>query len=110
VTDRKPFDHNEYYGDINDRLAEATGGKSSRVIKPVLDEEEAKKNKRPPEQKTATYRIGQDLKDRVDELTESYGVEKGSFVKALLIYALDELQAGSWELPPPTAGKRKLNV
>ena len=109
MVEKEPFDRNQYYKGIKGTVAEASGGRGSRIIDPILEEDKAKKKTRPPEQKTASYRIGQDLKDRVDEISENYNVEKGSLVRALLTFALDELESGAWALPSMT-GKRKLDV
>lgn len=125
------FDRDEYYSGINSSIAIASSGRASRISAPLLEEEKtllekeravfeeekkkfeeekaAKKDIRPPEQESASYRIGQELKVRISEAANSYNVKKAGFVKALLIYALDELEAGSWNLPPAT-GKRELDI
>ena len=61
-------------------------------------------------QKPATYRIGSDVIDRINVACDRYSVQKSSFVRALLIHALDQLEAGSWELPPPEAARKTINV
>lgn len=96
----EPFTRDEHQ---TTQLVENAAGKSSRVSKPLEDDKE-----RPLDQKAATYRIGQDLIERINEASERLGVEKTSFIKALLTHALDELDAENWELPP--AGKRKLKI
>lgn len=72
-------------------------------------------NKRTPEAgkddeiKPATYRIGTTLIDRINSHAEKMRVKKGDLVKALLTYALDDLEAGrlTFELTEPK-GKREI--
>ncbi len=46
-----------------------------------------------------TYRIGDDIIARINEVATNNNVEKSSLVKFLLINALDALEAGELELP-----------
>lgn len=96
----KPYQRSEESAEALARLA--TGETSLRAALPKDPP------RRPDEQKAATYRIGHDLIERINEASETLGVEKTSFIKALLTHALDELDAENWELPP--AGKRKLKI
>lgn len=73
------------------------GGKSYAEQATQSEEE-----KRPAEQKLASYRIGESLIDRIDTTHDRYNVTKTDFVKALLTYALNELDRGNWELPTKT--------
>lgn len=54
---------------------------------------------RPDEQRLASFRIGQRLIERIDDEVEARNVKKSDFVKALLTYALGQLDVGEWELP-----------
>jgi hypothetical protein len=67
-----------------------------------------KKERRSESQTAATYRIGQDLIDRINAAAEKHSVDKTGLVKALLTHALDELEVDKWELPP--AEKKKLKI
>lgn len=63
------------------------------------------KGDRPAEQALGAWRVGQRVIDRVDDAAERYDVQKGQFVAALIIDALNQLEAGDWNLPtkPPDA-------
>lgn len=93
--------------------AERASGRKSRVTDPLEEQEEkeSEESKRPDEQKAATYRIGQTLKERIDSLAAELRVEKTGLVKALLTHALDDFEAGGWELPETIDPiKRKLDI
>jgi predicted GNAT family acetyltransferase len=94
------------------RLAtEAAGeGPVPRIAEPIEEEKRSIKARREAERRAATYRIGQDLIDRINDTVDKLGVEKTGFVKALLAHALDELDAGKWELPPAQKTKIKLKI
>lgn len=69
------------------------------------------KGKRPPEQRVAAYRIGEQLKTRIDKTAASHNVEKGDLVKYLLTVALDQLEAGQLNLPTVAPkGPRKIDL
>lgn len=70
----------------------------------------SRRNERPNEQKAATYRIGQVLITRINEAAKTRGIEKTSFVKALLIYALDQLEADEFKLPPAIEPEKKVKL
>lgn len=101
----RKFDTEQYY-ESRKGAAYRASRPNPRITEP-LKEEKGEKD-RPAEQKAATYRIGQSLVDRINLKSEELQVEKTGFVKALLIYALDELDANNWELP--RSGKRKLDI
>lgn len=63
---------------------------------------QTEEEKRPAEQKLASYRIGETLIERIDTAHDRYNVTKTDFVKALLTYALNELERGNWDLPTKT--------
>jgi len=47
---------------------------------------------------------------RINEIAERNNVEKAGFVKALLTYSLDQLEAGQWEIPVAGESRRKADV
>lgn len=57
-----------------------------------------------------TYRIGEELISRINDIAEQYNVEKQGLVRALLTYSLDALETGEWELPIADEGKRRLDI
>lgn len=57
-----------------------------------------------------TYRIGEEIINRINEVAERKNVQKQGLVRALLTYSLDALEAGEWELPIAEEGKRKLDI
>lgn len=72
--------------------------------------QQQEKEGRSPDQRAATYRIGEDLIKRVNDAAEQHNVEKAGFVKALLTYALDQLEAGEWKLPIAGEARRKVDI
>lgn len=68
--------------------------------------------RRPDDTKPATYRIGSNLKERIDEAASDLNVEKSGLVKFLLHSALDLLDEGELTLPEfaPIEKPRKLKV
>ena len=67
---------------------------------PGLEEEAPRKrvDRRP---RAMTYRIGDELVSRINEIAEKENVEKSGLVRALLTHALDDLDDGKWALPVP---------
>ena len=59
--------------------------------------------------KPMTYRIGEELIERINAAAEERNVEKSGLVKVLLSYALDALDSGELELPIKEK-PRKLDV
>ena len=55
-----------------------------------------KKDNRP---RSMTYRIGDDLIGRINQVASENGVRKGPLVRVLLTHALDGLDTGQWQLP-----------
>ena len=55
-----------------------------------------KKDNRP---RSMTYRIGDDLIGRINQVANEHGVRKGPLVRVLLTHALDDLDTGQWQLP-----------
>jgi hypothetical protein len=100
MADAEKYDRNRR---ISETVARASG-ESPRVTEPV----KKKGERRSKSQTAATYRIGQDLIDRINAAAEKHSVDKTGLVKALLTHALDELEADKWELPP--AEKKKLKI
>ena len=60
----------------------------------VKKDGQSDEQKRPNDQKTASYRIGQDAIDRLNEAAEKYNVLKGDMARFLILNALDMLDAG----------------
>ncbi len=50
--------------------------------------------KRPNDQKTASYRIGQDAINRLNEAAKMHNVLKGDMARFLILKGLDMLEAG----------------
>lgn len=71
---------------------------AERVAK---QEEEADEKKQRPDRRPRpmTYRIGDDVIERINNVAERENVQKSDLVRALLIHALDALDRGQWELP-----------
>ena len=67
-----------------------------------------KSRERPPEHRTAAYRIGDATITRINAAAKRYNVQKGDLVKFLLNHGLDQLDAGAVNLPtePPTGPHR----
>jgi hypothetical protein len=68
-------------------------------------EEQKRRDRRP---RAMTYRIGDELVQRINATAERQNVEKSALVRALLGHALDALEAGEWVLP--IRGRQKLDV
>ena len=49
--------------------------------------------------RSMTYRIGDDLIGRINQIANEHGVRKGPLVRVLLTHALDNLDTGQWQLP-----------
>ena len=127
MAERKDYDR-DLYRDEMAAAAAAAGGRPHRATMFIGGEHQVVADVEPPEekkraepaanteeerltyQKPATYRIGSDVIDRINVACDRYSVQKSSFVRALLIHALDQLEAGSWELPPPEAARGKLSM
>ena len=87
---------------MSDKPQDPMSGRGSYVKK------RSKKSGRPAKDKAATYRIGEKAIDRVNNAANFYHVQKGDFVRFLLNYAIDQLEAGAVELPAAKAPPRKL--
>lgn len=51
-------------------------------------------SKRPENQKAASYRIGQDAIDRLNDAAKKYNVLKGDLARFLILTSLDLLESG----------------
>lgn len=83
------------------------GGKSYADRLAREAETQEAKDSRP---RAMTYRIGEDLINRINATAKRHNVEKQGLVQALLTYALDSLETGEWELPIADEGKRKVEI
>jgi predicted GNAT family acetyltransferase len=109
MAEAKPYNRND--DQLQKSVKEAAGdGLVDRIVEPIEEEKRKAKTRRERERKGATYRIGQDLIDRINDTAAKLGVEKTGFVKALLTHALDDLDAKKWELPPAQKTKIKLKI
>lgn len=78
-----------------------------RLRRGVEAQKRERKDNRP---RPMTYRIGDELVERINAAAEHYNVEKSGLVRTLLAYALDSLDTGQWTLPIGSEGRRKLEV
>jgi len=67
------------------------------------------KPKKDTRDRPMTYRIGEELIARINEMAGLHNVEKSSLVKLLLSYSLDALETGDLELPLPEK-RRKIDL
>lgn len=94
----------------------STGGYRARTRKSTTQRaaksQQERDARRPDDTKPATYRIGSNLKGRIDETAADLNVEKSGLVKFLLQSALDLLDAGEITLPEfaPVEKPRKLKL
>lgn len=66
-----------------------------------------KKDSRP---RAMTYRIGDKVIERINQIANEHGVQKGPLVRALLTHALDDLETGQWQLPIKEEVRKKLEI
>lgn len=60
---------------------------------------------RPNDQKLAAYRLGSELKERIDQVAKELNVQKSDLVRYLLSYSLNQLEAGEITIETADANK-----